>query len=311
MRLEQLKYLIAIEQFGSLSAASQALYLTTPTLSLSIKSMENELGFTLLERTSKGVHLTASAQKLVALSSDFFLGLDELITHEKSTAQPLYLPIKGLALHEVIRTFLPKVITSFYQKFNDYRIIIDQITYQDLCSELLSEDCSAEFGLSYICQYNGHDLCSLHKKLQFQPLIRQEYVCLAAPTFPGLVDMKNLSLKKLLSYPLILFENSDSRNYTSVLLGQFGHSESFIFEKNYSIYLELIRSGIGVSLALAPALKSAAAIHSNDFISIPLSDDAYVDFGILTTVKPRSPATEQFLIFLKQYLHIYGVHPLI
>ena len=58
MRTEQIKYLIEISEHHSLSAAAEKLCITTAALSLSVKSLEEELGLLLFRRTNKGVELT-------------------------------------------------------------------------------------------------------------------------------------------------------------------------------------------------------------------------------------------------------------
>ena len=55
MRTEQIKYLIEISEYHSLSAAAEKLCITTAALSLSVKSLEEELGLLLFRRTNKGV----------------------------------------------------------------------------------------------------------------------------------------------------------------------------------------------------------------------------------------------------------------
>ena len=52
MTLQQLRYLIAIAEYGSINAAAQNLYASQSNLSTAIKELEQELGITCLLYTS-------------------------------------------------------------------------------------------------------------------------------------------------------------------------------------------------------------------------------------------------------------------
>jgi LysR family transcriptional regulator of abg operon len=58
MKLQQLHVLVAVHECGSLLGASRQLHVTQPALSRTLKELEDELGVSLLTRSSKGVRLT-------------------------------------------------------------------------------------------------------------------------------------------------------------------------------------------------------------------------------------------------------------
>lgn len=58
MNLQQLKYVVEVEKTRSITAAAKNLYMGQPNLSKSLRELENELGITLFERTSRGVVFT-------------------------------------------------------------------------------------------------------------------------------------------------------------------------------------------------------------------------------------------------------------
>ena len=55
MRLSQLKGLILIHKYGSISKAAQESFQSQSALSVAIKELEEELGNTILIRSKKGV----------------------------------------------------------------------------------------------------------------------------------------------------------------------------------------------------------------------------------------------------------------
>lgn len=80
MTLVQLRHLIALAQHGSFGRAAQAVHLTQPALSRSIRALEDELGHPLVDRVGRRSELTSTgrvvlerAQALVADAQDLQL----------------------------------------------------------------------------------------------------------------------------------------------------------------------------------------------------------------------------------------------
>jgi DNA-binding transcriptional LysR family regulator len=65
MNLRQLEYFVVIADTGSLTAAAERLFVSQPSISQQIRSLEEELGGALLERLPRGVRLTAAGQTLL------------------------------------------------------------------------------------------------------------------------------------------------------------------------------------------------------------------------------------------------------
>ena len=55
MQVRQMNYLLAVVECGSFRLAAQQLFMSQPALSQSIRALEEELGFPLLERRPDGV----------------------------------------------------------------------------------------------------------------------------------------------------------------------------------------------------------------------------------------------------------------
>ena len=73
MTTEQLQYLLEISRNPSLNSASQKLHITLQALSISIKKLENELGFPLLERSYKGISLNNHGLWLACEAEKFLI----------------------------------------------------------------------------------------------------------------------------------------------------------------------------------------------------------------------------------------------
>ena len=65
MNLEQLQYICAIYETGSINQAAKRLYVSQPSISNAVRKLEQELGFDILLRTTVGVQFTERGQALV------------------------------------------------------------------------------------------------------------------------------------------------------------------------------------------------------------------------------------------------------
>ena len=65
MTLQQLRYLIAIADYGSINAAAHNLYASQSNLSTAIKELEKELGIDVFTRSNRGVALTNEGTELL------------------------------------------------------------------------------------------------------------------------------------------------------------------------------------------------------------------------------------------------------
>ena len=65
MTLQQIKYVIAIADSGSMNEAAKQLFVSQPSLSGSVKELEKELGFDLFIRSNKGIVITRDGEEFL------------------------------------------------------------------------------------------------------------------------------------------------------------------------------------------------------------------------------------------------------
>lgn len=58
MNLQQLRYIIAIAESGSMNSVAKTHFIAQSSLSVAVKDLEQELGITIFTRTSKGIRVT-------------------------------------------------------------------------------------------------------------------------------------------------------------------------------------------------------------------------------------------------------------
>lgn len=65
MRIEQLEYIAALTQYGSLRRASERLHISQPALSEAVTKLERELGVTLIDRRRSGARISQQGRDLL------------------------------------------------------------------------------------------------------------------------------------------------------------------------------------------------------------------------------------------------------
>lgn len=80
MKIEQLRQLLEVSRTGSINQAAVNLYISQPNLSASLRSLEQELGYALLERSSRGVALTVDGQRFLEYAQSVLQQFDHLKT---------------------------------------------------------------------------------------------------------------------------------------------------------------------------------------------------------------------------------------
>ncbi|MFC2716925.1 MAG: LysR family transcriptional regulator, partial [Stomatobaculum longum] len=66
MTLQQIYYLTEIADAGSINRAAEKLFLSQPALTNAVKEAEEELGFRLFNRNSRGISLTPDGTEFLA-----------------------------------------------------------------------------------------------------------------------------------------------------------------------------------------------------------------------------------------------------
>lgn len=102
MRIEQLEYIAAVTQHGSLRKASARLHVSQPALSEAVAKLERELGVTLLDRRRSGARISRRGRELLQNMVEVLEAVDRLRTAAGDQA----------AGHQVVRVGTVSAATS-------------------------------------------------------------------------------------------------------------------------------------------------------------------------------------------------------
>jgi LysR family pca operon transcriptional activator len=193
MDLKQLRYFSAVVDHGSFRKAADALHISPPALSLSIKGLEEELGVSLLDRKPGRVQSTSFGHSLYNSARD--------IQHGVQSALDRLNEIRGIGNGRLAIGILPygipstmgKLIGRFCDRYPNLQVQIRLGSFDFLMGQLKSG--ALDF---LVTEVHGPLTDS---KFAHEPLFRLRYALVVGHKHP-LAGKRNLSLKRVMEYRL-------------------------------------------------------------------------------------------------------------
>lgn len=186
MRLEQLKYLIAIIECSSFNKASKILHITQPALTSAIKALEEELGIPLLARNNKGVCTTSWGQKVYTDSVAFLDQFAKMVEGWKLSMQSdgLEGTVRVIALPTICAYLAEFQLPVFYREYPHISVELDEVNFFHF-SEKLRQG-AANIGLTALPDANAADDLAPLMRMGYEamPLLQDEYCFLLGAGHP-------------------------------------------------------------------------------------------------------------------------------
>ena len=151
MTIIQLQYLIEVANCGSFSAASEHCFVTQPSLSMQIKSLEEELGVILLDRSKKPVIPTEAGALVIAQAQETLKAYDSI----RESVAELKGETAGKLRLGVIPTIAPyllhKFIPDFVKRYPKVELEIREMVTADIIEALKRDKIDAALVASGTC----------------------------------------------------------------------------------------------------------------------------------------------------------------
>lgn len=136
MTIQQLEYILAVDKYRHFAKAAEHCMVTQPTLSMMIRKLEGELGFSIFNRDSRPVEPTKDGREVIIRSKEIITKANQL----KSYAGELNNEHKGDLKIGIIPTLapylLPLFLSSFTRSFSGLKISIKEIPASEIVSML-------------------------------------------------------------------------------------------------------------------------------------------------------------------------------
>ncbi|MBS4751714.1 LysR family transcriptional regulator [Nocardioides sp. zg-ZUI104] len=121
MRIEQLEYLAAVTEHGSLRRASEKLHLSQPALSEALTKLERELRVTLLDRRRSGAQISREGRELLPYMSEVLAAVDRLRVAAGDRRDETR-PVRVGTVHAATSTLLVPALAAFTRHHDGSRV---------------------------------------------------------------------------------------------------------------------------------------------------------------------------------------------
>lgn len=282
MTLQQLKYLIAVVNSGSINEAAKNLYISQPTLSKAIKELEREMGITILKRTSTGIVLSPDGAE--------FLSYARQITEQVELLENKYLDMP-------YQEQLLSVSTQHYSFSVDAMVRMIKLHGGDKYQFSLREtrtyeiiddvkNLKSEIGVMYMNNFNEKILTQLLKEnhLTFELLFTARPHVFISKTNP-LAQKDKVTLEDLEPYPRLSFDQGEhSSFYFSEEILSTLHSPKNILVSDRATIFNCMIGLNGYTISSGILSKE---LNGTDIIPVPLDVNDEIKVGTVTNNKAQ------------------------
>ena len=260
MRLEQLDTFVEVARRGSVSRAAHALYVTQPTLTARLKSLEQELDAKLFVRSQRGMRLSDAGRAFLPYAERT---LDSILSGRRLLAELARGESGQLALGAApaVSTYvLPRILTRFRRTHPKVSVAVRTGHSEEVLELVLREQVQVGLGRAL-----------RHPDVEAIPLYEDELVLVVDPEHP-FAEQQEIGPDQLTDVQLILFDRTSSyHRLTSEFFEGVGAVPRGIMElDNIDAAKKMVEQGLGV--ALLPHTAVSAELEAGSLRAVTLAE---------------------------------------
>ena len=301
MTLRQLRYIIAVAECGSISAAAEKLLVAQPSLSKAVAELEEEMGITVFFRTPKGIHLSEEGSK--------FLSYARQVVEQAELLEEQY---KGG--HRARRVFSISVqhysfvVNAFVELVRElgeerYEFTLRESRTHDIIEDVRTS--RSELGVIFLSSFNRRVILRIveNADLRFTPLFTASPHVFVSRRNP-LAGKSSVTLADLKPFPRLTYEQGlmNSFYYSEELHSTEESPKNLIVTDRATLFNLLIGlDGYTISSGIL-----SSDLNGTDIVAIPLVSDEKMEIGYIAPKgRPLSAAGERYLKHLEEYIKDY------
>ncbi|SEQ73931.1 DNA-binding transcriptional regulator, LysR family [Amphritea atlantica] len=279
---------------GSFTQAASRLHLTQSSLTATVKQLEQSVGLTLFDRTTRRVLLTAQGEQFRPVAEKLISDFDTAIGDLQAIAGQQQGQVGIAASPSTISRLLPPVIDDYRQQFPEIAISLRDDSAGQIEQRVLDNDVDFGIGANH----------SANPELYYQPVLTDRYG-VVVPEGHRFEGFESVQWQALIEEEL-LFLSADTgiraqlNQFRQAGQLQLSDQKAILEVSNPAGIAALIRQRIGISVlpALASSTESFKALHF-----IPLVEPQMRREICLVSRKGRSlsPAASTLLSFVRQH----------
>ncbi len=261
MTLTDLRYIVALARERHFGRAAEKCFVSQPTLSVSVKKLEDELGVVLFERSPQEVRVTEIGQRVVA-QAERVLAESALVQEIAAAGKD---PLKGTLRLGVIYTIGPWLLPRLVPLLKERAPAMPLLIEENFTHRLVEKLKAAELDVIVIA------LPLAEPGLVAQPVYDEMFRTLVPAAHPW-AKHKAIDPRLLLKEPLLMLGSGNCfRDQVLDLCANLGQGNPLLMEgSSLETIRHMVASGVGVTVMPAAAVddipKNDALLRTRSFI---------------------------------------------
>lgn len=293
--LQQLKYVIEVSRSRSISKAAQNLFISQPSLSNTIKELENEIGIVLFLRTNKGIILTTEGSEFLGYARQV-VEQAALLENRYSNTQPLQQHFSVSAQHYA---FAVSAFVRLLKEYNqeEYEFTLRETKTYEIIADV--KNLRSEIGILYVNDFNKKVIYKFLEEgnLIFHQLFEANpHVFISAQN--PLAKQDFVTLSDLIPYPYLSFEQGDYNSFyfSEEILSTISRPKNITVSDRATLFNLLIGlNGYTISTGVI-----SHKLNSKEIVAVPLLVDERITVGYITHKNVKnSPLANIYIEYLK------------
>lgn len=280
---------------GSIKNAAEELGYTPSGVSQLIKALEEELGFTLLYRSKKGVSLTQEGRRLRPTIREI-LGSENRLFQMASEMRGLSIgDINIAAYHCLAAGWMPSLISGFQKRYPNIRIQLFEGTQQDILQYLDDRMVNLAF-------FNCADTINY----DWLPLMKDRMVAVLPKDHP-MAENEVFPLEACRDERFIMPEHGQDQDVLDMLDEVNVKPNIYLSTFDSFTALAMIEKGLGISIMNEISIPPES---NRDIVTLPTLPEHFIEMGIaLPSIAQASPAVKKFITYAVES-GICSAHPI-
>ncbi len=297
MTLTQLKYVITVAGQNSLNDAAKVLFISQPSLSAAIRSLEKEIGFDVFIRSKNGIMLTAKGAE--------FIGYAKSVMEQYELLDAKYISQtdvkKTFSVSMQHYTFAVNAFVELVKQYgmDDYEFEVHETKTYEVIENVKNH--KSEIGILYLNDFNRNVLTKLFWEygLGFQPLFECGVYVYMWKGHP-LADRRKIALEELEEFPCLGFDQGQHNSFyfAEEVLSTYGYKR-FIRANDRATLLNLMVGLNGYTLCSGIICED---LNGEDYCAVKLKSDERMTIGYISRKEaPVSAIGQKYLEEIAKY----------
>ena len=298
MKLQQLRYVVKVAECGSITEASRRLFVSQPSITASIRDLENEMGVHIFERTNKGVIVSEEGETFLGYARQVldqadllegkYKGASEQVPHFSVSCQHYSFAVNAFV--DLIKQYGQEEYDFSLRETQTYEIIEDVARLR------------SEIGILFLNDFNEAVLSKLLKShdLEFHQLFVASPHVFISRKHP-LAGNSIITNEELEEYPYLSFEQGEHNSFyfSEEIFSDFERRKNIRVRDRATLFNLLI--GLNGYTVCSGVIDKK--LNGKDIIAVPLADESDMQIGYITHRKGMlSRLGTTYLEALQKYL---------